>query len=72
LFKKSHKGKNKNLSLRKYGFLIPKTEASNCSYTLFCKPEIVQRKEGMYESGLIILGSERLLTGYLLHLFEEI
>jgi len=26
----------------------------------------------MYESGLIILGSERLLTGYLLHLFEEV
>lgn len=25
-------------------FLNPKTEAANCSYNVFCKPEIVQRQ----------------------------
>jgi hypothetical protein len=37
-------GKVKNLGVCKYRFLNPKTEAANCSYTVFCKPEIVQRQ----------------------------
>lgn len=59
LLKNHIRGKIKNLSLYKCRFLNPKTEAANCSYTVFCKPEIVLYKEDrdkMYEIGLIILG----------------